>query len=125
MHTHAFKIVTTRAKAQANRDALIRLLRGAICAERYIAANRTGAQAELERWLKLEPGDLDDFFATTQFRVELDVPQIRSWMRAELEWLRERNPQTAVPDDLGRYVDPSFLMAVEPDRVISGVRSTQ
>ena len=49
------------------------------------------------------PGDLADFFATTQVRVHADAPQLITWMKEELGWLRERNPNANVPVDLQRY----------------------
>lgn len=125
LHTLAFNVVTTRAKATSHRDALVRLLRGSVCAEQYIAEHRLDAQRELERWLKLQDGDLDDFFATTQFHVQLNLPQVATWMREELGWLRERNPQTAVPADLERYINPTFLAAIDSSRIIRGVSSEQ
>jgi NitT/TauT family transport system substrate-binding protein len=117
LHTLAFNIVTTQSKLAKNRDQIIRMLRATIKAENYIRQNRKEAQALLERWLNLQTGDLDDFFATTEFHVHLDVPQLKHWMKEELEWLRETRPDAKRPDDLSNYVDATLLQSVEPNRV--------
>lgn len=117
LYTLAFNIVTTRDKLSQKKEALVKMLRAAIKAEAYMRDNPKQAQAALEKWLNLEPGDLGDFFATTEFRVQLNVSQVKKWCREELEWLREGRPDTRTPEDLSPFVDASLLRSIDPDRV--------
>ncbi len=117
LHTLAFNIVTTQEKLNRNRDALVRVLRALIKAELYIHDHPKEAQEALEKWLRLQPGDLDDFFATTEFHVQADAPRLKNWMAEELVWLRERRPDTQVPVDLTPFVDDSLLKSIDPGRV--------
>ena len=118
LHTLAFNIVSTRSKLLRNREAWTKMLRATIRAEEYIRQHPKEAQTTLEKWLKLQPGDLGDFFATTEFRVGLNVPQVKKWMREELKWLRENRPDAKNPADLSAYLDPSLLSAIDPKRVV-------
>ena len=117
LYTLAFNIVTTRSKLAERREALLKMLRAAIKAEAYMRENPKQAQASLEKWLNLEPGDLGDFFATTEFRVQLNVPLVKQWCKEELEWLREGRPDTKIPEDLSPFVDASLLRSIDPGRV--------
>ncbi len=117
LYTLAFNIVTTRGKLEQSRGSLLKLLRASIRAESYIRRNPRQAQASLEKWLSLEPGDLGDFFATTEFRIQLNVPQVKKWYREELEWLRTKQPDTHAPDDLSPYIEASLLRSIDPARV--------
>lgn len=117
LHTLAFNIITTRDKLAARRESMTQLLRAAIEAETYMQAHRKVAQSAMEKWLNLQPGDLDDFFATTQFHVALDAPQVKQWMKEELAWLRENSPDAKIPEDMSPYVDASVLAAIASSRV--------
>ena len=117
LHTLAFNIVTTRDRLPSHRKALEKLLQACIMAEKYIAEHRDEAQRETERWLKLSPGDLDDFFRTTEFRVDLQTTKIERWIGEELLWLGERTPDISKPSDFSAFVDASVLKAIDPGRV--------
>lgn len=58
LHTLAFNIVTTREKLERHREALTRMLRALVAAEAEIAADPKALQAETEKWLGLDAGDL-------------------------------------------------------------------
>jgi len=109
--------VTTREKLAKNPEQFLQLLRALIKAENFLKENSAEAQSLLEKWLRLEAGDLDDFFATTSFRVSLDVPQMKQWMGEELEWLRLQRPDSSLPADLSPFVDSSLLKSIDPSRV--------
>jgi NitT/TauT family transport system substrate-binding protein len=117
LYTLAFNIVTTSDKLPESREALLKMLRATIKAERYMREHPKEAQAALEKWLNLEPGDLGDFFATTEFRVQINVPQLKQWCKEELEELRAGRPDTQVPEDLSPYIDASLLRSIDPGRV--------
>ena len=115
--TLAFNIVTTDNKLDQNRDQMVRMLRATIKAEIFIHRNPKQAQALVEQWLKLQPGDLTDFFSTTEFEVYLNVPQTKVWMRSELAWVHGNHPDTRIPADLSPFIDASVLKSVDPSRV--------
>lgn len=117
LHTLAFNVVTTEEKLAGSREQLIRMLRALKRAEEFIRNNPKEAQSLIEQWLGLEDHDLDDFFATTEFRVSLDAGQVKQWMKEELEWLRENRPDAKVPDDLSPFVDSSLLKTLDASRV--------
>ena len=117
VHTLAFNIVATRATCEKKRTELIEFLKGTVKAEQFIREQPEEAQRLLEEWLSLETGDLNDLMATTEFRIHLNVSQMKQWMKEELTWLKESQPDTQIPDDLSPFVDASFLKALEPDRV--------
>ena len=117
LYTLAFNIVTTRGKLLSDRDGLGRMLQATLRAEGYIRDHRQEAQESLERWLRVEPGDLDDFFATTDFSVRLDTPQVRQWLGEELNWLHSVRPDAAMPTDLSQFIDASVLGSIDRDRV--------
>lgn len=117
LHTLAFNIVTTRDKLKKNRESLLKALRAAIHADMYIQQNPQAAQASLEKWLNLEPGDLKDFFATTVFHVELNVSRVEQWCKEELDWLKATRPDVQYPATFSQFVDASLLKSIDPDRI--------
>ena len=112
LHTLAFNIVTTKAQLQNRRADLVRLLKAAVAGGQFIDRDKKQSQAMLEKWLDLQSGDLDFFMTTTQFGVQLDVPQMKEWMKGELEWLKTSQPDAKVPSDLSSYIDGSLLKEV-------------
>lgn len=117
LHTLAFNIVATRATCEKKKAELIEFLKGTTKGEEFIRAQPKDAQRLLEQWLSLESGDLNDLMATTEFRVHLNVPQMKQWLGEELAWLKETQPDTMIPDDLSPFVDSSFLKSIDPKRV--------
>ncbi len=119
LYTLAFNIVTTRAKLAVRRVQLTQMLEGTIKAEAFIRAHPKEAQHELEQWLGLKSGDLDDFMATTDFHVYLNVPKMEQWMQEELAWLAKEQPGTVavMPHDFSSFVDASLLKSIDPSRV--------
>lgn len=117
LHTLAFNIVTTKKKLANNREAIQRLLKALISADTFLKSNPALAQAEIEKWLNLEPGDLGDFFNGSDFHVHFDLARCRTWLREELEWLQSRDPSIQIPDKLDDFFDGSLLEAIDPTRV--------
>jgi len=117
LYTLRFNIVTTEEKLHEKREQILKFLRASIKAGYFIEENPKEARKLTEDWLKLGGSDLDGFFETTSFRVYLNVPEIKTAMNDELEWLRNRQPDTTVPKDLSPYVDASLLKSIAPDRV--------
>lgn len=117
LHQLRFNVVTTRARLRTDRAELVRLLAGTLRAEQTIQTDLAKAQAETERWLSLGAGDLSDFFRTTQIHVHLDSAAVARDLRAELEWLRSRNPGVNIPTNLSPYVDGSLLAEIDSTRV--------
>lgn len=118
LYNLAFYLVVMRGTVDTRRPDLLRFLKACVIAGDAIESDRAAAQKELEAWLGLEQGDLKYFLDTTSFRVHLDPHQITSDLRAELEWLRARQPTTQIPQDLSPYVDSSLLTSVEAGRVV-------
>ena len=117
LHTLAFNVVTTAEKLRRHRSELIKLLRALVSTEQFISTDRAGAQAELERWLNLDRGDLRDLFETTTFRVEVDEPSLQRWLREELAWWKEQHPDATIPTNVSPYVDSSLIAEIDPNRV--------
>ncbi len=115
--TLAFNIVTTAEKLRRHRPELVKLLRSLVRSDQFIASNRPQAQAELEKWLNVEKGDLGDFFETTTFHVELDQPSLRRWISEELVWWKENHPDATVPADVAQYMDGSLMAEIDTSRV--------
>jgi sulfonate transport system substrate-binding protein len=116
LHQLRFNVVTTRARLRTDRARLVSLLAATLRAEQAIQADPAKSQAETERWLSLEPGDLTDFFRTTRIHVHLDSAAVMRDLRSELEWLRSRDPGVKIPANLAPYVDGSLLRGIDPTR---------
>jgi len=114
MYHLAFNIVTTRDYLQSKRSEMMALLRASISAADYVNSDPHRSQIPLEKWLTLDGGDLDHFMKTTQFKVHLDVPRMKDWMRTELEWLRSKQPDTKIPADFSQFIDTSLLKSINP-----------
>jgi ABC-type nitrate/sulfonate/bicarbonate transport system substrate-binding protein len=118
LHTLAFNVVSTREKLNANRSSIERLVRGLIFAEGELRRDPIAAQASVEGWLGLESGDLTEFFATSEFRVHLDLAKGPKWLGEELEWLGSRDPSVVIPSDLTTFFDSSVLESIDSSRVV-------
>lgn len=115
--TSRIYVVSTAEHLQEQRGNLQKLLRALVVTEAYIRDNKAEAQANVEQWLGLEAGDLTDFFATTTFRVDLDLQAIQSDLRAVLERLHAKQDSTESPTDLAPYIDASLLRELDASRV--------
>lgn len=118
LYVLAFNVVTTRKVLEDRRGDLVAMLMATIKGGEYMESNSEAAQGELERWLALDAGVLDEFMETTEFDVHLDVEAMKRWMAEELEWLKELKPDTEIPVDLSPYVDSTLLEEIDPGRVI-------
>lgn len=117
LYNLTFNVVAMKSKIEQIRPELVKFLRACVRAGDFIEANPEETRRILEEWLNLEDGDLEHFMTTTSFRVHLDAEQMKRDMRAELEWLRSRQPDTIIPDDLSPYIDTSVLSEVDSERV--------
>ena len=117
LYTLAFNMVTTKEKFDANKAAIEGTLRALIKTEDYIKKNPAEAQTKLEAWLNLKPGDLDHFMQTTNFNVELNVPQMKQWLADELAWLRGVQDVKDTRTDMAPFIDASFLKNIDRSRV--------
>jgi ABC-type nitrate/sulfonate/bicarbonate transport system substrate-binding protein len=112
-----YLLVTTKRRLEDNRSAFVALLRAIQKSETYINQNNKAAQQEMERWLMLQPGDLDNFMLNSQFQIKLDIPELIPSFQAEFNWLKESRPDAVLPSDLSSYFDSTLLKEVAPGRV--------
>lgn len=117
LYTLAFNVVTTKSMLDKNRPEIVKMLRAVIKAGDYIKTNPKDAQNQIETWLNLESGVLDEFMETTDFNVHLDAEQMKIWMREELEWLQSVRSDAVIPDDFSPYIDSSLLKEIDSTRV--------
>ena len=117
LYTLRFNITTTKMKLSQYRPEFIKFLRASVKASQYIKENPDKARHELEKWLNLYEGELGYFVDTTSFTVHLDVPQLKSDMQTELEWLKARLPTTIIPNDFSPYIDSSLLKEIDSTKV--------
>lgn len=117
LYNLTFNIVAMKSKLKDLRPTLVKFLRACVRAGEFIEANPEESRHMLETWLNLEDGDLQHFIETTSFDVHLDPVQMKRDMRTELEWLKRRQPDTMIPEDLSPYIDASLLAEIDPARV--------
>lgn len=117
LYTLAFNVVSTQEKLKKNGDAIREFLRGIVKSGDYINQNRDEASESLEQWLKLEDDDLKDFVHTTDFKVHLDVPQVKQWLKEEGDWLISVNKEAKIPVDFSQYVDATLLNEINSELV--------
>jgi ABC-type nitrate/sulfonate/bicarbonate transport system substrate-binding protein len=110
-------LVTTRGKLDRDRAGLTRMIRGLIAVEKSLADDPNRAQADLEGWLGLVPGDLGNFIRTSKFRVAIDVPALSRELAAGLAELKAAQPDSRNPSDLTPFIDTSLLREIDPRRV--------
>jgi NitT/TauT family transport system substrate-binding protein len=96
-----------------------RLVRAMIEAESIIKEHPEEVRQQLELWLDRKPGTLAEVFDQQTFRVQLDVAGIVRDLRMEAEWAQEAifHGKAKMPEDFSRFVDPTIMEAVAPDRV--------
>lgn len=111
--TTYLNVVTTKRYLTTARPALVALLRAMLDAEHYITTDRARARRLTEDWLGLQAGDLQDFFKTATFQVQLNVPALQTELRPVLEHLKSRDPGALNPKDLSPYIDPSLLQEID------------
>lgn len=113
----ATHIVARSDAIQEKRPDLLRFLRALIDAETFLTLHRAAAQQSVAQWVNLSPGDLDHFFATSDFRVRLELGTLGSTLRGTMLWLKQQNSQTVVPSNISSFVDASLLRQVDSSRV--------
>ena len=117
LYTLRFNIVTTKEKLDKNRDAIVKFLRACVKAGEFISDNPAESRLLVEDWLKMSGTDLDGFFETTSFHVYLNVEEIKKEMLEELMWIKKKQGDILIPDDLSPYIDSSLLKSIDPNLV--------
>jgi len=101
------------------REAAQNLVRALICGENLVKKYPDKARQLLELWLDRQPGTLVNVFEEETFRVGLDVPKLLVELKQEAEWAQEAvfSGKAVMPDDFSRYIDPTILESIDPNRV--------
>lgn len=100
---------------KARPEAVRRLLRGLIQAERFAAANRQEAIAIVAPYIKLPPAMVDQVWDEFGFGVSLDQ-SLLIHMEGEARREIKKMPGTRMPDFL-RHISADALRALDPGRV--------
>ncbi len=109
-------VVRPEVIAQRRSD-VIRFLRALIDAETYLKTSKAAAQQDIESWLKVTEGDLAEDFATSDYRVGLELTGLKESMSESMVWLKQQNPQAVVPTEYSSFIDASLLKEIDPSRV--------
>jgi ABC-type nitrate/sulfonate/bicarbonate transport system substrate-binding protein len=101
------------------REAAQNLVKALICGENLVKKYPDKVRELLELWLDRQPGTLINIFEEETFRIGLDVPKLLVELKQEAEWAQEAvfSGKANIPDDFSRFVDPSILNSIDPDRV--------
>ncbi len=110
-------VVTSTDHLAKNRASLVKLLRALKNASDSVEEDRIDAQRKTEEWLGLEQGDLTTEFNTAEYRLSLNIPELSSILRTDLEWVSQAFPDAVIPKDLSPYFDASLLREVAPEVV--------
>lgn len=116
--TLRMNVVTTQSKIDGHEAEITDFLSSLMEVEEYLEENPEAAQKQVEDWLGLETGDLDDFFEDTTFFVHFDRAIMEAELDAAVRRLKANDPTTRLPNSYDAYFDQSLLESIAPDRVV-------